>query len=265
MSTSSPSSPLEIALAKIQSKFRSRIIKSYLELKRRNTEASYDSSFDAAGLSAGKFCEAILRFTQNELTGTYLPYGTHIPNFADECQNLIKLPKTAGVESLRVIIPRALIFIYTLRGKRGIGHVGGDVEANEIDSATLVRVCDWILCELIRIYHQLSLEEAQDIVDAISTRNIPDIWEVAGKKRVLKTGLSYKDTTLLLAYSELGKGVFSEDLFTWTDHSNFAVFKRDILNQLHKSRLIEYDTEDEVIYISPLGIREVEKRILSTS
>lgn len=264
MSTSSISSPLEIALAKIDSKFRSRIIKSYLELKRRYAESSFNLSFDTTGLSAGKFCEAILRFSQNELTGTLIPFGTHIPNFSDECQKLIKLPKTAGAESIRVILPRALVFIYTLRGKRGIGHVGGDVEANEIDSATLVRVSDWIICELIRIYHQLSLEEAQDIVDAISTRNIPDIWKVAGKKRVLKKGLSYKDATLLLAYSELGKGVFSEDLFTWTEHSNFAVYKRDILTQLHKSRLIEYDTEDEIIYVSPLGIREVETRVLST-
>ena len=201
-----------------------------------------------------------LEFTEKTLH--YL--GTHIPNFADECQNLIKLPKTAGIESLRVIIPRALMFLYTLRGKRGIGHVGGDVEANEIDSATLVRVCDWIICELIRVYHQLSLEEAQDIVDAIYTRNLPDVWEVAGKKRVLKTGLSYKDATLLLAYSELGKGVLSEDLYTWTDHSSFGAYKRDVLNQLHKSRLIEYDTDDDIIYISPLGIREVETRILST-
>jgi len=157
------------------------------------------------------------------------------------------------------------VFIYTLRGKRGIGHVGGDVEANEIDSATLVRVCDWIICELIRIYHQLSLEDAQDIVDVISTRNLPDVWEIAGKKRVLKAGLNYKDVTLLLAYSELGKGVFSEDLFTWTEHSDFSHYKRDVLSQLHNNRLIEYDSEDEIIYLSPLGIREVETRILSTS
>ena len=263
MSTSSPSSPLEVAFFIVQPKFRSRIIKSYIELKRRYTEAFLDSSFDAAGLSAGKFCEAVLRLIQNELTGTHIPFGTHISNYADECQSIIKLPKTAGVESLRVIIPRALIFIYTLRGKRGIGHVGGDVEANGIDTATIVRVCDWIVCELIRIYHQLSLEEAQELVDAISTRSLPDVWDVAGKKRVLNTGLSYKDATLLLANSELGRGVLSEDLFTWTEHSNFAVFKKDVLKQLHKSRFVEYDNKDEIVYISPLGIGEVENRILA--
>jgi len=81
MSTSSLSSPLEMALANINSKFRSRIIKLYLELKRRYAEATFDLSFDAAGLSAGKFCEAMLRFSQNELTGIYIPFGTSSVNF----------------------------------------------------------------------------------------------------------------------------------------------------------------------------------------
>jgi hypothetical protein len=53
-----------------------------------------------------------------------------------------------------------------------------------------VRNADWVICELIRVFHGLSLEEAQVIVDAIAMRELPDIWAVAGKKRVLKKGLS---------------------------------------------------------------------------
>ena len=155
------------------------------------------------------------------------------------------------------------MFTYTMRGKREIGHVGGDVEANGIDSATIVRISDWIVCELVRIYHHLSLEDAQNLIDTISTRSLSDVWNIAGKKRILKTGLSYKDTTLLLAYSEMGNGILTEDLFKWTEHSNFGAFKKDILKQLHKSRLIEYDDHDEIVYISPLGELEVENRILS--
>jgi len=263
MSTSKSSTPIEVALSKISSKFLSRIVKSYLELKRRQAQATFDASYDSAGLSAGKFCEAVLRFIQSELTSTYTPFGSHISNFAEECQKLIRLPKTSGVESLRVIIPRSLIFVYTLRGKRGIGHVGGDVEANAIDSATIVRVCDWIVCELIRTYHSLSLEEAQNLVDAISTRSVPDVWEVAGKKRVLRKGLNYKQQTLLLAYSQPESGLLSEDLFAWTEHPRFAGFRRDVLIPLHKSRLIEYDQDDDIVYISPWGVREVEETIVS--
>src|SRR5262249_28529997 len=132
-STTRSSPSLETALVGVPKKFRDRIVKSYLEMKRRHSEARFDSAWDTTGLSAGKFCEATFRFLQEQLTGSSIPFGRNIPNFADECRNLISLPAAAGNESLRVILPRALVFLYTLRGKRGIGHVGGDVEANEID------------------------------------------------------------------------------------------------------------------------------------
>lgn len=156
MSTSQ-SPALDSALAKIPTNFRKRIVGSYLEMKHRLARSMYDSSFDTAGLSAGKFCESTLRFLQQTLTGSFTPFGQHIPNFPDACRSLVQLPQAAGLESLRIIIPRALVFLYTLRGKRGIGHTGGDVEANAIDAQTIVRVADWIVCELIRVYHSLSL------------------------------------------------------------------------------------------------------------
>lgn len=263
--TSSEAKPsLDAALGGIPKKFRDRIVKSYLEMKRRFSEARFDSSWDASGLSAGKFCEATFRFLQEHLTGNSIAFGKNIPNFADECRNLISLPATAGIDSLRVIMPRAIVFLYTLRGKRGIGHVGGDVEANEIDAAAVMRLCDWIVCELIRAFHSLSLEEAQGIVDALSKRSVPEIWEIAGKKRVMRTDLSYPDQTLLLLYSQPEEGVLSEDLFEWTEHSNFAMYNTSVLIPLHKKRLVEYDRESDIVYISPLGVSKVEDQILAS-
>lgn len=172
------------------------------------------------------------------------------------------LPETAGLESLRIIIPRALVFLFTLRGKRGIGHVGGDVEANAIDGSTILKVCDWVVIELIRIYHKLSLEDAQALVDSLTARSLPDVWAINGRKRVLRDGLTYPQQVLLLLYSDSATGVLSEDLFDWTEHSNLAMFKTSVLNPLHKKRLIEYDREEEMIFLSPLGTAEVEKNLL---
>lgn len=262
MSTSKHSSQLDAALAAVPTKFRTKILESYLEIKRRYREAQYTSGFDSPGLSAGKFCESVIRYLQHELTGQSIRFGKHIPNFADECRKLIMLPATSGVESLRIVIPRALVFLFTMRGKRGIGHVGGDVEANGIDIATIVRVCDWVLAELIRVNHDLSLEEAQAIVDSIAIKDLPDIWEVAGKKRVLKSGLSYKQKVLLLLYSQPESFAYTEDLFSWTEHSNLTVFRRDVLKQLHKAKLVEFDSEENVVHLSPLGVSEVEEKLI---
>ena len=162
-------------------------------------------------------------------------------------------------------MPRALLFIYTLRNKRDLGHTGGEVDANEIDALTALRLADWCVCELIRACHNLPLEDAQLLCDAIAERRLPHIWNVMGKKRVLNTSLNYKEQTLLLLYSDIETGVPTEDLFEWTEHSYKTNYRRDILAKLHKDRLIEWDKGTEMAIISPLGIDEVEKIILPKS
>ncbi len=250
---------LESALAAIGKKFRTRIITSYLDLKRNYVESRYES----AGLSAGKFCEIVFRHLQNTITGTYVPFNQKIKNFADACRKLIAAPSGAGTESERVILPRALVFLYTMRNKRGIGHVGGDVDANEIDAVVIARTADWVLCELIRINHRMSLEEAQDLVDCISIRQIPAIWEVGGKKRVLLDGLAAKDQVLLLLYSCPDFAVLVEDLCDWIEYSNLSVFRSNVLGNLHTNRLLEHDRDADYVVLSPKGARWVEENLLN--
>jgi hypothetical protein len=254
---------LEAALNGIEAGFRTRIIAVYLELKHRNAKALYNGEHDASGISAGKFCEIMFRFLEHELkSGNYTDFSKHVSNMAAELEKLSQLPKTTGHESLRLIIPRALILIYTLRNKRGIGHVGGDVEANEIDVSTIVKLADWIICELIRLYHSLSLEEAQALVDAINIKSVPEIWHINGRKRVLKQNLDFKEQVLLLTYSEIDNGVSIEDLFAWTEYSSLSMFKKAVLMPLHEKKLIEYDRELNFVHISPLGIKQVEQTVL---
>lgn len=249
---------LDKALSGIPKGFRSRIISAYLGIKK----AFQEQQPEACGLKAGKFCEVALRFLQQHLIGTHTPFTLKITNFDVECQRLGQSPKTAGPEALRVILPRALAFLYTLRNKRGIGHVGGDVEANIIDAATITRVADWCVCELIRVFHTLSLEEAQALLDAVAARQLPLVWTVSGKKRVLRPGLDYTSQTLLLLYADTSEGVPTDDLLNWVEHSNSAVYRRDVLRRLHKLRLIEYDEDLGMVILSPAGVRRVEEELL---
>jgi len=248
---------LEPYLQQIPAEFRVRIIEEYLRIKFRYQKGEYDSS----GLSCGKFCEDILRFLQFNLTGSFTDFKDDISNFAGQCDKLLKLPKSNGNDSLRIIIPRALTLLYTMRNKRNIGHSGGDVEANQIDSIVIGRISDWIICEFIRIFHNKSLEEAQQIVDLISTRSLPDVWEVNGKKRVLLTNLSTKDKVLLLSYDE--PSILTEDMISWIEYANASEFRSKVLIPLHKSGLIEYDQGLKMIILSPKGCKEVEERIIS--
>lgn len=252
------SDPLEQALSGIPKSFRSRILSSYLSIKK----AFQENQSETCGLRAGKFCEVLLRFLQQHLTGTHTPFGSKISNFEAECQRLEQSPKTAGPESLRLILPRALVLLYTLRNKRGIGHIGGDVEANEIDAATITRVADWCVCELIRIFHALPLEEAQSLLDAVAARRVSLVWAVAGRKRILRTGLDYSTQTLLLLYANTSQAVAADDLVAWVEHSNAAVYRRDVLRRLHRLRLLEYDQDLGMVMLSPTGAAKVEDEML---
>jgi hypothetical protein len=124
------------------------------------------------------------------------------------------------------------------------------------------RVADWVVCELIRVYHKLSIEEAQEIVDAISIRSLPDVWEVGGKRRVLRPELKGKQQVLLLLYGDPSSAVPAEDLCAWVEYANPTLFRRDVLRPLHKARLVEYDVEAGLVYLSPLGAKEVEEKLL---
>jgi hypothetical protein len=257
---STPPQALESALAAIPKPFRSRLLTTYGSFK----AAWINREFDTCGLRAGKFCEVMLRYLQQSLTGSHVAFGTKIPNFTDECRNLERLPKAAGPESLRVLMPRALDFAYTLRNKRDIGHVGGDVEANEIDAAAAARLIDWCLSELVRVVHPLSLEEAQDLLDAIAEREVALVWSVAGKRRVLNPRLSRSDQTLLLLYGELDSAVAVEDLADWIEVPR-SHYKSRVLQPMHAKRLIEYDRATETVLLSPMGAAAAESIVADQS
>ena len=257
-STKSHSVLLDTALINVPKNFRAKLISNYLDIKKNGVESRHDS----AGLAVAKFCEVAIRLLQSKVHGAFTPFGTKIVNFADERRKLVIAPATNGTESERVVLPRALVFLYTMRNKRGIGHVGGDVDANAIDVAAMARTSDWIVCELIRINHGLSLEEAQDIVDGLALRQLPIICEIAGKKRVLKDGLAVKDQALLLLYSCPDSTVLFEDLCDWVEYSNPHVFKSKVIQPLHKLRLLEFDRQTESITLSPKGVQYVESSLL---
>jgi hypothetical protein len=256
MTISPPS--IEDALSAIPSQFRLRLIQRYRGLKSAYLEGKYD----ACGVRAGRFCEVLFRFLQHHLTGSFTPFGTRISKFDEECRKLESTPKAVAPDGLRILTPRILNALYTVRNKRGIGHEGGDVDANEIDAILCVRAADWCLCELIRVFHNLTLEEAQLVIDNVAEKEVFDVWTVGQRRRVLNTGLGYPSQALLLLYRDRRRSVSERELFEWTDHSNATAFRKDVLRPLHRRRLIEFDENARIITLSPTGIREVEDKIL---
>jgi hypothetical protein len=231
-----------------------------LETSYNNVKKNFrESRFEPSELNGAKFCEIVLRLLEWHTSKSYTPFGTDVKDFAraaKKFENLSTFP-----DSVRFHIPKILDALYGIRNKRGVGHVGGDVDPNLMDAVFVVSACDWIMAELVRIFHQLSTEEAQKLVQDLITKKIPIIWKIGGSKRVLAVHLSYKDKALALLYGEYPRSVKQADLFAWVEHSNIAVFKRDILRSCHEAKLIEFDEATGEISLSPLGLNYVEQNI----
>lgn len=234
-----------------------RLDHTYSEIKNHFKSGRWESS----ELNGGKFCEVVFRLLEWHTTvpKTYTPFGTSIRDFGQATRRFETM--TTFPDSIRFHIPKLLNALYTLRNKRGVGHTGGDVNPNHMDALLVVSMADWIMAEIVRIFHSVTTDKAQDIVESLMVKQVHAVWEVDGKRRVLDTSLSFTNKTLLLLYQSHPKAISEENLLSWTEHSNASIFRRDVLRRCHENKLIEYDTVKKIATLSPLGIRYVEKNI----
>ncbi len=79
-----------------------------------------------------------------------------------------------------------------MRNNRGVGHAGGDVSPNHMDAVTVLAMAKWLVAELVRVFHNVDTKTATAITDALVEREVPLIWRVGEKERVLKANLSLK-------------------------------------------------------------------------
>lgn len=219
-----------------------------------------ENRWEPSELNGAKFSEAVFRVlewhTNND--NSYTPFGGRIHPFDVK---LRQFESRSGFEnSIRFHIPKMLAVVYSLRNDRGVGHIGGDVNPNHMDSMAIVYMAKWIMAELIRIFHTLSISKAQSIVEKIVEREIPIVWMISDKKRILNPSLNVEERTLVILHSEYPNGINEKNLFNWVEYSNPTTYKK-ILTKLHKEKFIEYDKKNSLVTLSPRGIKFVEQKI----
>jgi hypothetical protein len=246
-------------LAGLPQALRDDVLKSYQEIMSNYLERRWEPS----ELNGGKFCEAAYSVIDGAVKGSFPARATKPARMLDACQALEKMPANAGRvgdRSLRVLIPRVLPVLYEVRNNRGVGHLGGDVDANHMDAEAVQAMASWVMAELVRIFHGVTTEAAQEAVDALVERKTPLIWEVGNVRRVLDPGMSAKNQVLTFLHHNTG-WVSATDLFNWVEYSNASVFRSSVLKPLHKARLIEFDAKKDRARISPLGAKDVEQKL----
>jgi len=213
----------------------------------------YGRKWSPAELSGGRFCEIVYSIIHGHASSSYPSRASKPHNFLAACQALEK--ETSLPRSFRILIPRLLPALYEIRNNRGVGHVGGDVDPNFMDSSLVLSTTSWVVSELVRVLHGIPLDEAQEIVSQLSSHKSPAVWVSSETRRVLSSSLKLNEQVLLLIGSNEEPTQF-EELVTWVESSKGYV--KRIVNGMHSSRLIEFSSTG-FIQILPPGIKRLEE------
>jgi len=141
-------------------------------------------------------------------------------------QKIINQIDTAAIpdDGIRFQIPRASIFVYDIASNRGGRHDSDGVNANEMDSSTILPVCSWILAELFRFSAKnlMSIEKAKKVIDSLTERRYPIFEEIEGRIYVdNKKFKSASECSLLILYKIYPKRVSKNTLVDLLKRHNF--------------------------------------------
>lgn len=242
--------------AGIPATLRDELFEEFRKIERNFVERRWEQS----ELSGGKLCEIVYSILKGHVDGNF-PQRAYKPgNMVVDCNKLAEAGKDFP-RSIRIQIPRMLIALYEIRNNRGVGHVGGDVNPDHMDAVCVLHMAKWVMAELVRIFHDMTTVEATAAVESLSERELTILWRIDGVTRVLDTSLTMMDQTLLLLYGAPA-GLTETELLASVEHSNAAVYRRDVLRRAHGRRWIEYNETTKKATISPTGSKLVEDNFL---
>lgn len=250
------SKDLRQALSSVPNQYLDPFIESFFEIERNYRLQQWRPS----ELDGGRFCECLFSILDCLICGSWGAGPSKPANMVQACRNLEQFNGSHG-RSLCILIPRLIPGLYEIRNNRNVGHVGGDVDPNEMDSRYIAFTARWIVAELVRVLHNLQLNEAQKIVHACVEFDIPEVWAINGMKRTLRAKISTAESVMILLYSNNGNANVQE-LLDWTEYKNKSRFTSTVLKSLHSDRLIELDLKTQLVSLSPLGAKKVNSIIV---
>lgn len=210
-------------------------------------------------VEGGRFCEAAFRMLQQATTRKFTPLGKPLDTEAI-IKAVVNADPAKTPESIRIHIPRALRVVYDIRNKRDVAHLAGDVDPNLQDATLVVSNLDWVLAEFVRLYHGVSADEAQKIVDGLVTRKVPAVEDFDGFLKVLRPKARAGEYVLLVLYERATQGATIEELRSWVKPSMLQNLRRTLNGLVHDDAFVHEGNGRS--FITKRGRAEVERRNL---
>lgn len=229
------------------------LIEEYSKLK----EAEIQRKYDYVCQIAGKYFETTVKILLKLKKGIN-PSAKGI-NFEKACTELLQEQKiTIDDEILTLLFPLVLKGGYAIRNKKRVSHARG-INPDFMDSRYLCILADWIMAELLRLYHSKDDKSIQSIINKIIARKIPLLQEINGDKVLLDKKISASLASLLIIYSNEGSMPHDQAkriLCSYYKEPNIVVSIRNNIDD----RKIHEDNKN-ILHLTEKGYQFLEKKL----
>jgi hypothetical protein len=227
------------------------LLEAHAEAKRN----FYLGGLRLSEVEGGRFCEAAFRLLEFIASGSFTPLGTQLKT-EKVILALENLPKGSHPDAVRLHIPRALRLVYDVRNQRDAAHLADGIDPNLQDATMVISVLDWVLAEFIRLYHNVTANEAHDLVSQIVTRAVPVVQDFKDFLKILKPNLAVREHCLVLLYQRGEEGAGFKELEDWVRPQMRANLGRTLKILVDQKDMAHFDGSR--YYITALGQRHVE-------
>jgi len=228
------------------------VLEAYTEAKRRFSLGDLRPQ----AVEGGRFSEGVFRLLQHTSSGKMTALGKTLPSLDKLLPTLENA--TGQPDSVRLHIPRTLKLIYDIRNKRDAAHLDDEIDPNLQDATLVVGNMDWTLSELVRLYHGVDANRAQQIIENLVAKEVPAVEEIDGQPVILKK-LGAREQALLMLY-QAGAGGASLDELAERLRATRKDHLRDRLKKLDKDTLILHHPKSGRYHITKKGIDVVEQK-----
>jgi hypothetical protein len=195
----------------------SAALKHFSAIIKKYKEEDWEGSI----LKVGKFVEAVIKCLCG-YCGKTLPRSRqfNVGRIVKELENM----SSQFDDTIRILIPRACIFVYDIASNRGARHDPDEIDPNKMDAAVSVPIISWILAELIRFADSGSStpEAAMDIVNELLEKKYPYLEKVNGRIYINLEGLSAQDIGLLLLNAIYPKRISRKNLINLIERHGYS-------------------------------------------
>lgn len=228
---------MEFIFSELRKKFPHKIIDK-IEHEYREIKKSFNiEDISKIGIHSGRFCEA----TSSLICGAELKQIDDLNkiNFNKNIETLINSPKSSANEEItRLMIPRILRSIYTIRSKKEIAHIK-DFNPQKIDMKLINTSVDWILSQILLIYCNVQNIEVIKFLESISYEDYKNIERFEnGEILFANKKITLSDKILFVLMDKYNHGrIQKDDIFEILKPKNRSYISTYVYN-LKKQNLV---------------------------